>query len=125
MTSSRNHVYGAGLAEKLPSRDPGLLTSFLVVGCHWWGTCPSHMCCALALLLYLYDGRIWEYQFSGASNLPLSGREQALRQEVSEIACSRMHLDFNGLVSIKAMCGGTIIVCCRLNIPEEDTDSQK
>ena len=50
MTSCRSHVYGTGLAEKPTSRDPGLLTSFLLVGCHWRGVYPSYLCWHLCVM---------------------------------------------------------------------------
>lgn len=105
MPSYRNHIPDAGFAEKLPSRDLGLLISFLVVCCHGGGSCLPHLCSVLALLTSLSGG---PWHFQPVPWWPRTGNwAESLRSYSSS-----MYLAFSGLVSIKAMCINTVTACC-------------
>lgn len=104
MPSYRNHIPDAGFAEKLPSRDLGLLMSSLVVCRHSGGSCLPYLCFVLALLKSLSGG---PWHFQPVPWWPRAG------PWVKSLRCyfSSMYLAFGGLVSIKAMCVSTVTAC--------------
>lgn len=96
-TTCRNHVHGAGLAEKLLGRDAGLWAPGKLQVVVVMALCPSHIGSVLTLLTSLSGDHTQECWSPGTASLPLDGREQALGQKVPGVAYGRMPLTVNRL----------------------------